>query len=683
MARTYSFRTSLLWNLVLIIILLSGAILLTTFMSASRKLAELSGSMTNQTLDQTESRLDEFFQPVMQGLQIARVWGQAGVLDIDDPDAMNDLFVPLMNRCPQVSSLLIANEHGGELMLLRTAEGWQNRLTPPDGATARIVIRTWTDAQPEPASEPVELDYDPRRRPWFIGAMALREQQQETLAVGEVDSAGLMHWTKPYTFFTTKEPGITASVSYETVDGVVWIIGFDVLLRDISEFTTRLRVGEHGKVVILTDGQVIGLPRDPYYEDEAHRAADLLKPPDQIATRLAADATAAFASHAPDHRGPIHFRSGGQQWWGAWREYALSADRMLITAVVVPRADLIGDLSRVRVPIVIITLVFIGLATWQAHRLARRYGEPMQQLAEESDRISRLDLEGGKLIESEISEVNRLAHAQERMRGSLQALLKLERDLQLARQIQQSTFPEQLPRVRGFEIDAVSSPAEETGGDTYDVVGLRIADAGEPIMLSAGDADHVVLLLADATGHGVGPALSVTQVRAMLRMAVRINEPLASIARHMNDQLRADLPTGRFITAWMGELSAADRTLTSLSAGQGPLLWFSAERRLVKVIETDCPPLGILDDLEVPRTEPIRLDPGDVFAVISDGFFEAMNREGAQFGVDRVIEVIQRHQRDSARRILAALRDAVEQFAGGEPAGDDRTVIVIKRTSRR
>jgi DNA-binding response OmpR family regulator len=121
-------------------------------------------------------------------------------------------------------------------------------------------------------------------------------------------------------------------------------------------------------------------------------------------------------------------------------------------------------------------------------------------------------------------------------RRARESLLRIERDLQVARRIQRSTFPRVLPALHGFEIDAWSEPAEETAGDTYDVIGFRGNGREGPVSFSTDDADRAILLLADATGHGIGPALSVTQVRAMLRMAVRMQTDLPKIALHMNER---------------------------------------------------------------------------------------------------------------------------------------------------
>ncbi len=261
-------------------------------------------------------------------------------------------------------------------------------------------------------------------------------------------------------------------------------------------------------------------------------------------------------------------------------------------------------------------------------------------------------------------------------RRTRESLLKLERDLQVARKIQQSTFPNRLPTLPGFEISASSEPADETGGDSYDVIGYRGDPGRSPILVTEGIADRAVLLLADATGHGIGPALSVTQVRSMLRMAVRMNPDLVSIAAHMNEQLCADLPGGRFITVWLGELNARNRTLTSFSAGQGPLVHYHAASGTAHLLPADTLPMGIVPDLPITLSDPIALEPGDVFAVISDGFTET---GGNQFGVDRVCDVLTTNADETASDLLGALRQSVIAFTGGRPADDDRTALVLKR----
>ncbi|MHC4220383.1 MAG: SpoIIE family protein phosphatase [Planctomycetota bacterium] len=263
-------------------------------------------------------------------------------------------------------------------------------------------------------------------------------------------------------------------------------------------------------------------------------------------------------------------------------------------------------------------------------------------------------------------------------RQARESLLRIERDLQVARRIQRSTFPSVLPALHGFEIDAWSEPAEETGGDTYDVIGFRGNGGEGPVLFSNDDADRAILLLADATGHGIGPALSVTQVRAMLRMAVRMQTELPKIAVHLNEQLCADLPGGRFVTAWLGELNAAESTLASLSAGQAPIIHYHAATDRHDILPADTLPLGIADFLDPSLGQPIALSPGDIVAVISDGLLEATDPSGRQFGSERAVEVIACHHRARPIRIRTALRRAVARFTKGAPPADDRTAIIIK-----
>ena len=257
---------------------------------------------------------------------------------------------------------------------------------------------------------------------------------------------------------------------------------------------------------------------------------------------------------------------------------------------------------------------------------------------------------------------------------------KLERDLQLARNIQQRTFPKQLPQLAGYELDAWSEPAEETGGDAYDVIGYNTDR-------SADGSNRALLMLADATGHGIGPAIAVAQVRAMLRMAARLHLPrieqrsegIARIIHHLNQQLCQDLPADRFITAWLGELNTTEHVLETVSGGQAPLLYYAAGRRDFETMGADAIPLGISTDWQPPDVRTLSLQPGDIFAVISDGVFEAQNAAGEQFGGDRVRELIASNCDKTPIEISRALRDATAVFTEGRPPDDDRTAVIIKR----
>jgi serine phosphatase RsbU (regulator of sigma subunit) len=674
-----SIRRSLLLNLIVVIVLMGAAITSIAAFASRRTVQTLSEALITQSIDQTEARLREFFNPVIRSLHVARSWGEAGLLDLDNPEKLNALLVPLMREFPQISSLMVADGRGREHMVLREGERWTVRRVRHDEWGKRAQILEWTDTQPEPWASQREIGYDPRERPWYQGAIARRDVGA---ALEATEAGQLEHWTEPYTFFTTKDPGITASITYDAPgNGAVQehVIGFDILLNDITVFTSGLRPSPNGFALVFTDaGESIGLPRAGLFTGRGDRDDALLKEPGEIGVPVVRDSTRAYFEQPEDLRGAYEFTSGGRPWWAGARSFPLGPDRVLLMAVGVPESDLLGHLARMRFGIMAITLAVLAGAIWRAARLAKAYSEPIETLVAESERITRGDLDPGRPIASSVSEVHRLAEAHERMRVGLKALMKLERDLQLARQIQERTFPDRLPDLAGFQLDAWSEPADETGGDTYDVVGYQSAVAGTPIVLSVKTADRALLLMADATGHGIGPALSVTQVRAMLRMAVRAGERLPSIVRHLNEQLCADLPEGRFITAWFGELCAADRTLTSFSAGQAPILRYNAKGDAFDVMEADTLPLGVVENLEITVAEPYQMGAGDIVAVISDGIFEAVGSSGQQFGTARVVDVITAARTKLPAEIIAAVRAAVVVHTAGAPAEDDRTGIIIK-----
>ena len=139
---------------------------------------------------------------------------------------------------------------------------------------------------------------------------------------------------------------------------------------------------------------------------------------------------------------------------------------------------------------------------------------------------------------------------------------KLRQEIAVAREIQIGTLPKAPPEIPGYDLAGVFLPTDDTGGDTYDFVPTTDG--------------RLLILMGDATGHGIGPALSATQVRAMLRVAQRLGADLDDTFRHINDQLVADLPEDRFVTAFLGQLDPAAHLLRYHSGGQGPLLHFHA-----------------------------------------------------------------------------------------------------------
>lgn len=243
---------------------------------------------------------------------------------------------------------------------------------------------------------------------------------------------------------------------------------------------------------------------------------------------------------------------------------------------------------------------------------------------------------------------------------------RIQRELHLARGIQQALLPKEPPLLPGLDIAGWNRPADETGGDSFDF--LPLADG------------TVAVALADATGHGIAAALVMSETRALLRAAVRQTADLVRVVREVNDLLCLDLPDGRFSTAFFGILAAKDRSLRFVSAGQGPILHHDAAADVVRSLPTHGLPLGIMPGVDYDAETSLVLAPGDSLVLLTDGFYEWQRADGEQFGEERVAGWVRDHCDLSATDTIAGLVEAVLSFAEGTPQADDLTAVVIRST---
>jgi len=253
--------------------------------------------------------------------------------------------------------------------------------------------------------------------------------------------------------------------------------------------------------------------------------------------------------------------------------------------------------------------------------------------------------------------------------------IKMEQDLKLAQELQRGCLPTVLPACDQYDLAGFNRPAEETGGDIYDALRMVTREPVDPA-----DAPPIMLMIADATGHGVGPALSVTQARSMFRMALRLRAPLDDIVQHLDEQLYDDLGGYRFVTAFLGQLAPDRHELHYHAPGQGPLLFYSRSKDEATLLRASSPPLGVSPDLPRRSPDPLTFEPGDILMLATDGFYECPGiEEGSAFGEDRVVEIIRTRRDESAQKIIDELVRQADHFAAGLPQVDDLTALCVKR----
>jgi len=240
----------------------------------------------------------------------------------------------------------------------------------------------------------------------------------------------------------------------------------------------------------------------------------------------------------------------------------------------------------------------------------------------------------------------------------------MRREMELARQVQEALIPSKAPQIPTLDACGWTQAASMTGGDCYDLWKL--------------DDGRLGVFLGDASGHGIGPALMVSQVRTMLRAMCNDVPSAAGLLERINRRLVDDLPAGRFVTAFVALISQ-DGAADWCSYGQGPLFVRFQADQAIQMIYANQPPLGITDFPADQRLPELRLGAGSMIAAISDGFFEAPNAAGERFGIERMAAILERVDRAAASsNTIDEVRRQVRAWQGHRDLEDDQTIVVVR-----
>ncbi len=259
------------------------------------------------------------------------------------------------------------------------------------------------------------------------------------------------------------------------------------------------------------------------------------------------------------------------------------------------------------------------------------------------------------------------ATALERAKLLLEA--KKSQELRLAievgRKIQASFLPRSLPDVPGYQMAAWWQPAEAVSGDYYDV--LRLPDG------------RWALVIADVSGHGVGPSLIMASARAMLRVMAEAGSEPNEILSLLSETIYPDLQENLFITFLIIALDPGKNELVFANAGHGPVLHYHQKQDQFTTLDATGLPVGVLEKNRYPPSQTVPLDAGDCLLLLTDGAFELRNAEDEQFGVERLKQLIRENCRRSAQEIVETLRHAISVFNPDKLPPDDITLLVLKR----
>lgn len=241
---------------------------------------------------------------------------------------------------------------------------------------------------------------------------------------------------------------------------------------------------------------------------------------------------------------------------------------------------------------------------------------------------------------------------------------RMEEELQLASEVQRRLQPVVVPSVEGWELTGISSPCREIGGDYYDI-------------FSRPKDGRVILALGDVAGKGVGAALLMASLHAAVRVQSGLSSSVHELMVEINRYLFENMPTDRFATLFYAELEPGTGRLAYSTAGHHAAVLARRSGGIVR-LRAGGRPLGLRPDTTY-EVECVKLEPGDVLVLFSDGLIEATNEAGEEFGEARLLQLVREHHQSHATQLRDCVGRELAHFSGSAPPDDDRALVILRR----
>ncbi len=239
---------------------------------------------------------------------------------------------------------------------------------------------------------------------------------------------------------------------------------------------------------------------------------------------------------------------------------------------------------------------------------------------------------------------------------------KLEEQLQIAKDVQQSLLPGSEPEIPGYSFASVCIPTYEIGGDYFDYIAL--------------DEDRLAVIVADVSGDGVPAALIMAAFRALLRYNAKLFSDPTKLMELMNEQVSEFMRKRDFISVFYGILNHKTHSFIYCNCGHNPaLLWNS---NMTKLLEGGNPSLNLVRDPEFKSFE-IHLENNDQILFYTDGVVEVFSKDKQQFGLDRLINLFETNIVKSPKKMIDEIISSIKVFSSSDVYSDDFTLLVLKR----
>jgi len=241
---------------------------------------------------------------------------------------------------------------------------------------------------------------------------------------------------------------------------------------------------------------------------------------------------------------------------------------------------------------------------------------------------------------------------------------RMERELELAGEIQQNSLPSQAPRYPGWDLVGTNTPCYTIGGDYFDFIERP---------------NGLAVTLGDVSGKGASAALMMMVLRAMVHFACQREAEVLTILSQTNGVMFHNSPAQFYVTFFFGDLTTGTGKMRYVNAGHIPPILYRAKSRTIERLTTGGTVIGLFAETPFEAGE-VEFAPGDILLVFTDGLSEAWGPDEEEFGEERMGELIRANASLPAQELERKIQDEVEVFTAGARATDDRTLIVVKRT---
>lgn len=242
---------------------------------------------------------------------------------------------------------------------------------------------------------------------------------------------------------------------------------------------------------------------------------------------------------------------------------------------------------------------------------------------------------------------------------------RLSRELEIAAELQKAMLPHSQVKIKGLDLAGLSLPAKVVGGDYYDYLYCKEKKTG--------------FVIADASGKGLRSSIYMTNSKNIFKVIAELEESPARVITRTNDQLidNIDPSAAMFATMFYGLYDSESQTINYTNAGHNPPLFIDGATKEIKLLKAHGYPLGVCGHKEYGQGQ-IRISPGDIIFLYTDGVIEAINAKGKMFGFESLKQACLDYSQLSSQEMLDAVRERVFNFIGGKEQFDDLTLLVFR-----